>query len=131
MQMSNPTYSLSHAARLLGVSSDTARRWADAGRLPSSTDAKGRRIVEGADLASFARSLADEPGERGTSARNSFPGVVTRVQIEGIVAQVDIQAGPHRVVSLMTREAAEELDLAPGVEVVALVKAPAVVVELP
>jgi len=57
--------------------------------------------------------------------------VVTRVQVDGIVAQVDIQAGPHRVVSLMTREAAEELDLAPGVEVVALVKAPAVVVELP
>ena len=129
--MSIPIFSLSHAARLLGVSSDTVRRWADAGRLPSGTDSKGRRIIDGADLAGFARSLADEPGERGTSARNSFPGLVTRVQIEGIVAQVDIQAGPHRVVSLMTREAAEELDLAPGVEVVALVKAPAVVVDLP
>jgi len=129
--MSVPNYTMSHASRLLGVSSDTVRRWADAGRLLSTTDASGKRVIEGPDLAHFARSLADEPGERGTSARNTFPGVVTRVQIEGIVAQVDIQAGPHRVVSLMTREAAEELELAPGVEVVALVKAPAVVVEIP
>ena len=129
--MSKRAYSLSHAGRLLGVSSDTVRRWADAGRLPSSVDAKGKRVIAGADLASFAQSLGDEPGGRGTSARNTFPGLVTRVQADGVVAQVDIQAGPHRVVSLMTREAVQELELAPGVEVVALVKAPAVIVELP
>ena len=129
--MSKRVYSLSHAGRLLGVSSDTVRRWADAGRLPSSVDAKGKRVIAGADLASFAQSLGDEPGARGTSARNTFPGLVTRVQADGVVAQVDIQAGPHRVVSLMTREAVQELELAPGVEVVALVKAPAVIVELP
>jgi molybdopterin-binding protein len=129
--MGKPKYSLSHAARLLGVSSDTVRRWADADRLPSSVDAKGKRVVEGADLASFAQSLADEPEGRGTSARNTFPGLVTRVQADGVVAQVDIQAGPHRVVSLMTREAVQELQLAPGVEVVAIVKAPSVIVELP
>ena len=129
--MSNQTYSFSHAGRLLGVSSDTVRRWADAGRVPSDTDDKGRRTIAGAELARFAQSLADEPEGRGTSARNTFPGLVTRVQADGVVAQVDIQAGPHRVVSLMTREAAEELHLAPGVEVVALIKAPAVVVELP
>ncbi|HEX5016393.1 MAG TPA: helix-turn-helix transcriptional regulator [Actinomycetes bacterium] len=129
--MSTHSYSLSHAGRLLGVSSDTVRRWADAGRLPSSSDNKGRRVIDGADLAAFAQSLADEPEGRGTSARNTLPGLVTRVQADGVVAQVDIQAGPHRVVSLMTREAVEELGLAPGVEVVALVKAPSVIVELP
>ena len=129
--MSPQMYSLSHAGRLLGVSSDTVRRWADAGRVPTSVDAKGKRAIAGADLASFAQSLADEPDGRGTSARNSFPGLVTRVQADGVVAQVDIQAGPHRVVSLMTREAVQELELAPGVEVVALVKAPAVIVGLP
>ena len=129
--MSSQSYTFSRAARLLGVSSDTVRRWADAGRLPSSADGKGRRVIAGADLAAFAQSLVDEPEERGTSARNTFPGLVTRVQADGVVAQVDIQAGPHRVVSLMTREAAEELQLAPGVEVVALVKAPSVIVQLP
>lgn len=128
--MPSHSYSLSHAGRLLGVSGDTVRRWADAGRLTTSVDDKGRRVVEGAELAAFAQSLADAPEGRGTSARNRFPGLVTRVQADGLVAQVDIQAGPHRVVSLMTREAAEELELAPGVEVVAVVKAPAVVVEI-
>ncbi len=124
-------YSLSHAARLLGVSPDTVRRWSDAGRLPTTTSSGGRRVIAGADLAAFAQSLADEPETPMTSARNAFPGLVTRVQMDSVVAQVDIQAGPHRVVSLMTREAVEELGLAPGVEVVALVKAPAVVVQLP
>jgi molybdopterin-binding protein len=128
--MSTNSYSLSHAGRLLGVSGDTVRRWVDAGRLPSAVDARGRRVVDGPDLAAFAQSLAEQPEARATSARNRFPGLVTRVQAEGVVAQVDIQAGPHRVVSLMTREAADELGLAPGVEVVAIVKAPAVVVEL-
>jgi molybdopterin-binding protein len=128
--MRTHTYPLSHAGRLLGVSSDTVRRWADAGRLPSAVDAKGKRVVEGAALAAFAQSLAEQPENRATSARNRFPGLITRVQADGVVAQVDIQAGPHRVVALMTREAVEELELAPGVEVVAVVKAPAVVVEL-
>jgi molybdopterin-binding protein len=88
-------------------------------------------VIAGADLAAFAQSLADEPDTLRTSARNAFPGLVTRVQMDSVVAQVDIQAGPHRVVSLMTREAVEELGLTPGVEVVALVKAPSVVVQLP
>lgn len=126
-----PHYSLSRAAGLLGVSDDTVRRWADAGRFPSGTDANGRRQVAGADLAAFAQSLATEPESVGTSARNTFPGLVTAVKADAVVAQVDIQAGPHRVVSLMTREAVDELGLQPGVEVVAVVKAPAVVVQLP
>lgn len=128
--MRTQTYTFSHAGRLLGVSADTVRRWADADRLRSISDDKGHRVVQGADLAAFAQSRAEEPHDRGTSARNRFPGLVTRVQADGVVAQVDIQAGPHRVVSLMTREAAEELGLSPGIEVVAVVKAPAVVVEI-
>ncbi len=127
----SPRYSLTQAARLLGVSPDTVRRWADADRFPTATGTSGRRSVAGADLAAFAQSLGNEPDPGRTSARNAFPGLVTRVQVDGVAAQVDIQAGPHRVVSLMTREAVEELQLAPGVEVVALVKAPAVVVQLP
>ncbi len=130
--MSNqPSYGMSRVAQLLGVSVDTARRWADAGRFPTQTDESGRRMVEGAALAAFATSLVDSPAPRGRSARNSFPGLVTRVVADTVVAQVDIQAGPHRVVSLMTREAVDELGLAPGVEVVAVVKAPHVAVELP
>ena len=129
--MSIANYPMSRAAQLLGVSVDTARRWADAGRFSTRADESGRRVVAGADLAAFASSLADGPEPGRTSARNAFPGIVTRVLADTVVAQVDIQAGPHRVVSLMTREAVDELGLAPGVEVVAIVKAPHVVVELP
>jgi molybdopterin-binding protein len=130
-QMSiHTSYRMSQVAQLLGVSVDTARRWADAGRFPTQADPSGRRTVAGADLAAFATSLADNPTPSGRSARNSFPGLVTRVVCDTVVAQVDIQAGTHRVVSLMTREAVDELGLAPGVEVVAVVKAPHVAVEL-
>lgn len=126
-----PEYPMSRAAELLGVSPDTVRRWADAGRFPTATDAAGRRTVAGAALPEFAPSLGTEPDTGRTSARNCLPGIVTRVLADTVVAQVDIQAGPHRVVSLMTREAVDELGLVPGVEVVAVVKAPHVVVELP
>lgn len=122
---------MSRTADLLGVSPDTVRRWADAGRFPTAADEAGHRTVAGADLAAFAASLGHEPDTGRTSARNSLPGIVTRVLADTVVAQVDIQAGPHRVVSLMTREAVEELGLVPGVEVVAVVKAPHVIVELP
>lgn len=122
---------MTHAAELLGVSPDTVRRWADVDRFPTTADANGRRQIAGADLAAFAASLGTEPEAGRISARNTLPGIVTRVLADTVVAQVDIQAGPHRVVSLMTREAVEELGLVPGVEVVAVVKAPHVVVELP
>ncbi|MGN6242760.1 MAG: TOBE domain-containing protein [Motilibacteraceae bacterium] len=125
------------AADLLGVSDDTLRRWADAGRLATTTDAAGRRAVEGAELARFATALAAEepapPPRRvvAESARNRFTGLVTRVVKDTVMAQVELQCGPHRVVSLMSREAADELGLEPGVLAVASVKSTNVVVELP
>src|SRR3954469_17271889 len=117
-----PRFRISEAAELLGVSDDTVRRWADIGRLPTVRDDSGRQAIEGAALARFATELAEggeSPAVRaaivGESARNRFPGIVTRVQRDGVIAQVEIQAGPHRVVSLMSREAADELGLEPGV----------------
>lgn len=127
-------YTPARAAQLLGVSTDTVRRWADAGRLPTRRDEHGHRVVAGRDLAAFAVELAQGGG--GTeaahlsSARNAFPGIVTRVVLGDVAAQVEIQAGPHRVVSMLTREAVDELGLAPGVEAVARVKATNVTVDL-
>lgn len=132
-----PTYRIREAADLLGVSDDTMRRWVDTGRLPAATDAAGRRVVDGAALAELAQQVAaaterPEPGPVASgSARNRFVGLVTRVVRDGIMAQVEIQSGPHRIVSLMTREAADELALDPGVLAVAAVKSTHVVVEVP
>lgn len=131
-----PMFRFREAAELLGVSDDTLRRWADAGRVPSSTEG-GRRAIDGADLARFAEQLAStaerpEPGPVvAESARNRFTGLVTKVLRDKVMAQVEIQSGPHRIVSLMSREAADELDLQPGVLAVASVKATTVVVEVP
>ncbi len=133
-----PAFRISEAAGLLGVSDDTVRRWADSGRLATVQDDAGRRVVDGAELARFAEDLADVSGPPSgrapivrESARNRFPGIVTRVVRDGVMAQVEIQAGPHRIVSLMSREAADELDLRPGVLAVGSVKATTVVVEVP
>jgi len=126
------TYRLSAAAQLLGVSDDTVRRWVDAGRLPTVLDGEGRRVVEGPALASFAVALAGDPdGPTTTSARNAFPGIVTRVVRGDVVSQVEVQAGRHRLVSLMTTESVDDLGLAPGVPARASVKATHVVVEVP
>lgn len=127
-------FRISEAARFLGVSDDSVRRWADAGRLELTTDASGRFVVEGAELARLAKEIvpADPSLPLPTeSARNHFPGLVTDVRKDGVMAQVEIQAGPHRVVSLMSREAADELGLEPGVAAVASIKATNVVVDLP
>ncbi len=130
------TFRIREAAELLGVSDDTVRRWADAGRIPTVTEA-GRRTIDGADLARFAEELAAS-GERPTvravvreSARNRFTGLVTRVVRDTVMAQVEMQSGPHRIVSLMSREAADELNLQPGSLAVASVKATNVVIEIP
>ena len=125
-------FRVSEAASLLGVSDDTVRRWIDAGRLSTTGEAPVR--VDGADLAALAVVLArgaEDPTGVARSARNRFVGLVTRIEVDGIMAQVDIQAGPHRVVSLLSREAAEELGLAVGSLAVAVVKATNVIVETP
>ncbi|HEV3172431.1 MAG TPA: TOBE domain-containing protein [Actinocrinis sp.] len=129
-----PTFGISESAELLGVSADTVRRWIDAGKLPAEREPNGHRRVEGTNLAAFAASLGDTAEQEragGTSsARNRFRGIVTRVVRDGVMAQVEIQAGPHRVVSLMSREAADQLDLQVGTVAVAVVKSTNVVVEL-
>jgi molybdopterin-binding protein len=129
-----PQYRIGDAAALLGVSDDTVRRWVEVGRLPAVRDGSGRLAVEGSELATFAQQIASAP-ELGRSvsesARNRFTGLVTRVVKDGVMAQVDLQAGPFRVVSLMSREAADELGLEPGVLAVASVKSTQVVVEVP
>ena len=128
-------FRIGEAAELLGVSTDTVRRWIDAGRLPAQRDAEGtgHRAIAGPDLAAFATTFAEtEMRERFgpiSSARNRMRGIVTRVVRDGVMAQVEIQAGPHRIVSLMSREAADELGLEPGVLSVAVVKSTNVVVE--
>ena len=132
-----PTFRIKEAASLLGVSTDTLRRWADGGRIDTVTDASGRLAVDGAALARFARELAesaDHAEDRmvvAHSARNRFSGLVSRVVRDGVMAQVEIQAGPHRFVSLLSREAADEHGLEPGVLAVATVKATNVSVEIP
>ena len=132
-----PTFRIKEAASLLGVSTDTLRRWADGGRIDTITDVSGRLAVDGAALARFARELAesaDHAEDRmvvAHSARNRFSGLVSRVVRDTVMAQVEIQAGPHRFVSLLSREAADELGLEPGMLAVATVKATNVSVEIP
>ena len=129
------TYRIRDAAGLLGVSDDSLRRWADSGRVTTTVDAAGRRVIDGAELARFAEPNATPMPEAGAivreSARNRFVGLVTRVVRDGVMAQVEMQCGPYRVVSLMSREAADELGLEPGVTAVASVKSTNVVVEVP
>jgi molybdopterin-binding protein len=125
------TYRIGEAAELLGVSVDTVRRWVDAGRLAAGRDDNGHRSIGGVDLAAFARSLAAEPesGTRRSSARNRLRGIVTAITRDAVMAQVDIQAGPFRVVSLMSREAVDDLGLDVGSSAVAVIKSTTVVVE--
>lgn len=127
-------YRIRQAAELLGVSTDTVRRWADAGRVKTTQASGGRRYVDAGDLARLAVELAGEQARdrpRGQSARNRFQGIVTRVTKDGVVAQVEVQSGPHRLVALITREAADELKLEPGMIADAVVKATNVGIEVP
>jgi molybdopterin-binding protein len=129
-----PSYRIADAAHLLGVSDDTARRWAESGKFTTTTDEAGRLAVDGAELAQFAMTLSDplEPGPVvQASARNRLVGIVTRVVRDTVMAQVELLCGGHRIVSLMSREAADELGLEPGVLAIAAIKSTNVVVELP
>ena len=127
-------YRISEVAELLGVSDDTVRRWCDTGALTARRDAAGRQAIDGAELAAFAKSrahAAHDPSGVDRSARNRFVGLVTSVVADRVMAQVEMQCGPQRVVSLMSTEAVRELGLEPGVRAVAVVKSTQVVVETP
>lgn len=122
------------ASQFLGVSDDTVRRWVESGALESEKDASGRTVVDGLSLARLAREnavLPADPSEIGRSARNRFVGIVTDIVMDTVMAQVEIQAGPHRVVSLMSSEAVRELGLELGSVAIAIVKATNVIVETP
>ena len=128
---------ISEAAEYLGVSDDTVRRWIDSGRLAVSSDPSGRQAVDSAEVARILRESsasavsAETAPIVGRSARNRFAGVVTRVVKDTVMAQVEIQAGPHRFVSLLSAEAVDELGLEPGSLAIATVKATNVGVEVP
>src|SRR3954453_12335847 len=129
-----PIFTMREAAELLGVSDDTVRRWADAGRLPVVERTPARRGIAGRDLARVAVAQTTEPpapGATAVSARNRLVGIVTVVKRDDVMAQVEMQCGQHRIVSLMSREAADELGLEPGVRALASIKSTNVVVELP
>ena len=129
-----PAYRIAEAAALLGVSDDTVRRWIDSSRLAAHREGGGPAVVDGADLARVATQLREPPDPgttRSSSARNRLTGIVTRVVRDTVMAQVEIQAGPFRLVSLMSREAADELGLDVGVRAVATVKATQVSVDIP
>ncbi len=130
-------FRVSEAAALLGVSDDTVRRWADIGRIGIAKGANGPMVIDGVELARLAQELAAEsalatafPTSK-ASARNRITGIVTKVTTDLVMAQVEIQAGPFRIVSLMSSEAATELGLQPGMLATASIKATTVVVELP
>lgn len=125
---------VSDAADFLGVSNDTVRRLVAAGRLTAGQDASGRTVVDGRSLAEYVRAEGREvsdPTGVARSARNRFVGIVTEVISDRVMSQVELQAGPHRVVSLISTESVRELGLEPGVVAVAVVKATNVVLETP
>lgn len=129
-----PQIRIKEAALYLGVSDDTVRRWIDNGVLRSEKDDSGRAVVDGLALATLAREhsvLPDDPSGIGRSARNQFLGLVTNIIMDTVMAQVELQCGQHRVVSLMSSEAVRELGLELGSVAIAVVKATTVIVETP
>jgi molybdopterin-binding protein len=129
-----PMFRVREAATLLGVSDDTVRRWLDDGTLTAELDGSGRKVIDGAHLAAFAREQAGAPHDPlgiASSARNRFTGLVTRVVTDTVMAQVELQCGPFTVVSLMSTDAVRDLRLEPGSLAVAVVKATTVIVDTP
>ena len=130
-----PQFRIAEAAHILGVSDDTVRRWIGAGHLPLAHNGSGRKAVDGEALAAFARNHAhpttDPTRQASNSVSNRFVGLVTNIVADTVMTQVEIQCGQHRVVSLMTTEAAQELKLVPGCVAVALVKSTQVIIQTP
>lgn len=127
-----PKIRVPEAARLLGVSDDTVRRWTENGTLTATRDSSGRIVLDGLELARLAKAQAntpDDPAKSASSARNRFVGLVTGIVTDKVMAQVELQCGPHRVVSLMSAEAVRELGLELGSVATAVVKATTVIVE--
>lgn len=127
-------YRITEAAGLLGVSDDTVRRWIAAGTIEATTDSAGRNVIEGADLARLAQETAAGPADPSgirSSARNRMVGLVTSISSDAVMSQVELQCGPHRLVSLMSTEAVRDLGLEVGSLGVAVVKATMVIVETP
>jgi molybdopterin-binding protein len=127
-----PKIRIRDAAAFLSVSDDTVRRWIEAGLLPVETDDSHRKVIDGYALARFARDQAapvQDPSQVDRSARNRFVGLVTDIVVDKVMAQVELQCGPFRVVSLMTSEAVRELGLELGSVAVAVVKSTTVIIE--
>lgn len=123
---------IGQVANLLAISTDTVRTWIDDGKIPSSRTSGGHRIIKGSDLASFLTKSDNDPSvTTHLSARNRFLGIVTNVKKDNVMAQIEIQAGGKRIVSLISSEAAEAMNLKPGVIAAAVIKSTNVVVELP
>jgi molybdopterin-binding protein len=129
-----PALRIGEAAELIGVSVDTVRRWAEDGTLRTTRSGGGQRLVSAAEvrrLIATRRKAAPDRTIVAQSARNRFPGVVTKVVSDRVAATVEVQAGPHRLLSLLTAEAVRELKLTPGDQVICVVKATNVIVEVP
>lgn len=129
-----PLMRIKDAASFLGVSDDTVRRWVDSGALEARTDEAGRKVVDGYQVALLARDQAhavEDPSGVGRSARNRFVGLVTDIKRDTVMAQVEMQCGSFRVVSLMSSEAVDDLRLELGSVAIAVVKSTTVIVETP
>jgi molybdopterin-binding protein len=125
------SYRIGEAADLLGVRAETLRRWERQGKLRTTRTSGRQRLVPAAEVARLMAERRPSQPIAAASARNRFPGVITEVRVDGLAATVEIQAGPHRVLAFITREAVEEMGLRPGIEAVATVKATSVMVNLP
>lgn len=123
------TVGIGEAAKMLGVSTDTLRRWDRSGRITTTRDARNRRRVSVAEIERLREAPARHATGDGFSARNRFPGTIRSVEVDGVMALVEIEAGPHLVTAAITRDSVEELGLAPGMKATATVKASSVMVQ--
>ena len=125
------SYRIGEAAEVLGVRIETLRRWERDGKLRTTRSGGGQRLVPASEVARLLAERRTRTKVAVGSARNRFAGVVTEVKRDGVSATVEIQAGPHRILALITREAADEMGLRPGMAAVATVKATSVMVDVP